>query len=199
MGLFGKKKKDDEPQGAQPQAMGQYLGAPPGAAPQPPQYQPGVPVQGGVDPAAYAAQMQAQMNDPAAMQAAMQQAMQDPQVQQAMANPQLGQQMAAQQAAAVQQGYAPDDPAIFGGPSNKPLAPDDPLFEPVQGITIEHYGWIAKVAQRQGVSDEAGIIAVAEQNGINGEAFRQAMHTFNTRMAQSQAVGQRFRATFDQY
>ena len=41
-------------------------------------------------------------------------------------------------AAAAQQGLQqPIDPAIFGGPSNRPVAADDPIWAPINGFSLE--------------------------------------------------------------
>ena len=68
-------------------------------------------------------------------------------------------------ATAMQRGLGIDT-AAFGGPSNAPVADDDPIWEPIGGITIEHYAWISKLATNQGVTDEAGTKAIAADNGI---------------------------------
>ena len=32
------------------------------------------------------------------------------------------------------------DPALLGGPSTKPLSEDDPMLQPVNGVSLEMYG-----------------------------------------------------------
>ena len=91
------------------------------------------------------------------------------------------------------------DTANFGGPSNAPVADDDPIFEPIDGITLQHYAWIGKLSANAGVTDEAGMKAIAEQNGINGDQFLAASTVWVQRMGQSMAVGQKFRSYYDQY
>ena len=60
------------------------------------------------------------------------------------------------------QGAGAVDPALFGGPSTQPLAVDDPLLAPIAGVSLEQYAQITKAAANRGVTDEAGVCAVAE-------------------------------------
>lgn len=108
------------------------------------------------------------------------------------------QQQSAEQAMAMQRQMGIDT-ADFGGPSNAPVADDDPIWEPIEGITLQHYAWIAKLAANQGVTDEAGLAAVAEANGINGQQYLAGSKGWVDRMGQSMAVGQRFRQYYDAY
>jgi hypothetical protein len=103
------------------------------------------------------------------------------------------------QAAMAQQRAMGIDTANFGGPSNAAVADDDPIFEPIDGISLQHYAWIAKLAANQGVTDEAGLKAVAEANGIDGDQFLRGSQGWVARMGQAMAVGQKFRSYYDQY
>jgi len=103
------------------------------------------------------------------------------------------------QAVMAQQRAMGIDTAAFGGPSNAAVADDDPIFEPIDGISIQHYAWIAKLAANQGVTDEAGLKAVAEANGIDGDQFLRGSQGWVARMGQAMAVGQKFRLYYDQY
>lgn len=109
------------------------------------------------------------------------------------ANQQLAQDAMAQQRALG------IDTANFGGPSNRVVADDDPVWAPIDGITIEHYAWISKLSQQAGVTDEAGVRTVAEQNGINPDQYMSASAGWLARMQQDMAVGQKFRQLFDAY
>jgi hypothetical protein len=88
------------------------------------------------------------------------------------------------------------DPALFGGPSTQPLAVDDPMLAPIAGVSLERYAQITKAAANRGVTDEAGVCAVAETMGVSGDAYRQAMQGWNDRMKQSMVVGQQFNRTY---
>jgi hypothetical protein len=84
------------------------------------------------------------------------------------------------------------DPAILGGPSSKSVDVDDPMWEPIEGVSLEQYASITKGAADQGVTDEAGVLAFAESQGVAAAAFQAAMNGWNDRMKESMAVGQQF-------
>ncbi len=89
------------------------------------------------------------------------------------------------------------DTAAFGGPSNAPVADDDPIFAPIEGVDLPTYARVAKVAQGQGVTDEAGMSAVAQAEGIDPAAWSAASKGWIERMGQNMAVGQKFRQHLD--
>jgi hypothetical protein len=103
---------------------------------------------------------------------------------------------AAQQAMAQQRAMGIDT-ASFGGPSNAPVADDDPIWQPIEGISLEVYAVTAKKASNLGVTDEAGMAEVASQEGLDPTAFAAAAQGWVARMGQSMAVGQRFRTYYD--
>ncbi len=45
------------------------------------------------------------------------------------------------------------DTANFGGPSNAAVADDDPIWEPVEGVSLQDYARVGKAAQGKGVSE----------------------------------------------
>ena len=51
------------------------------------------------------------------------------------------------QAVAAQQRAMGIDTANFGGPSNAPVADDDPIWEPIEGIDLPTYARVAKAGQ----------------------------------------------------
>ena len=89
------------------------------------------------------------------------------------------------------------DTASFGGPSNAPVAETDPMFEPIEGISLEEYARLAKIAQGQGVTDEAGMAAVAAAEGHDAAVWSGASSGWIARMGQNMAVGQKFRQHLD--
>ncbi len=107
----------------------------------------------------------------------------------------------AQQAFAQQQGdgmvhvagAGPIDPAIMGGPSTRSVATDDPIWQPINGISLQDYAELARAAQARGVTDEAGMIAIAQEKGWNPADTKAALDGWVQRMGQSMAVGQQFR------
>jgi hypothetical protein len=90
-------------------------------------------------------------------------------------------------------GAGPIDPAAFGGPSTRSVAADDPIWQPINGISLQDYADLARDAQARGVSDEAGMIAIAQERGWNPADTKAALDGWVQRMGQSMAVGQQFR------
>jgi hypothetical protein len=85
------------------------------------------------------------------------------------------------------------DPAMFGGPSTRSVAADDPIWQPINGISLQDYADLARDAQARGVTDEAGMIAIARERGWNPADTKAALDGWVQRMGQSMAVGQQFR------
>lgn len=94
------------------------------------------------------------------------------------------------------QGTGSMDPAMFGGPSNQPLSLDDPLLQPIAGVSLEQYAQITKSAANQGITDEVGVCGVAQAQGVPAENFKAAMAGWNDRMRQSMIIGQQFNKTY---
>ncbi|HNM13029.1 MAG TPA: hypothetical protein PLI79_01875 [Mycobacterium sp.] len=85
------------------------------------------------------------------------------------------------------------DPAVLGGPSNRAVAADDPIWAPINGVSLEDYADLARTARDRGVTDEAGMIALARERGWDPAGTKAALDGWVQRMGQSMAVGQRFR------
>ncbi|MDN4518965.1 hypothetical protein JN086_16950 [Mycolicibacterium austroafricanum] len=90
-------------------------------------------------------------------------------------------------------GAGPIDPAVLGGPSTRSVAADDPIWAPINGISLQDYADLARIAQSRGVTDEAGMIAIAAERGWSPTDAKAALDGWVQRMGQSMAVGQRFR------
>lgn len=90
-------------------------------------------------------------------------------------------------------GAGPIDPAAFGGPSTRSVAGDDPIWQPINGISLEDYAALARDAQARGVTDEAGMIGLAQERGWSPTDAKAALDGWVQRMGQSMAVGQQFR------
>jgi hypothetical protein len=90
-------------------------------------------------------------------------------------------------------GAGPIDTAMFGGPSTRSVAADDPIWQPINGISLQDYAELARDAQARGVTDEAGMIAIAQEKGWNPADTKAALDGWVQRMGQSMAVGQQFR------
>jgi hypothetical protein len=91
------------------------------------------------------------------------------------------------------QGAGPIDPAIMGGPSTAAVAESDPIWQPINGISLQDYADLAKDAQARGINDEAGMITLAQEKGWDPADTKAALDGWVQRMGQSMAVGQQFR------
>ncbi len=85
------------------------------------------------------------------------------------------------------------DPAILGGPSTRSVANDDPIWQPINGISLQDYAELARDAQARGINDEAGMITLSQERGWNPADTKAALDGWVQRMGQSMAVGQQFR------
>lgn len=90
-------------------------------------------------------------------------------------------------------GPGPIDPAIMGGPSTRSVAGDDPIWQPINGISLQDYADLARQAQARGINDEAGMITLAQERGWSPADTKAALDGWVQRMGQSMAVGQQFR------
>ncbi len=89
------------------------------------------------------------------------------------------------------------DTAAFGGPSNAAVADDDPIWAPIEGIDLETYAKVAKKGANARVTDEAGMAAMAQAEGLDPAAWATAVKGWMDRMGQNMAVGQKFRSFYD--
>lgn len=85
------------------------------------------------------------------------------------------------------------DPSFMGGPSTRSVAGDDPMWTPINGISLEDYASLARDAQARGITDEAGMITLAQEQGWDPADTKAALDGWVARMGQSMAVGQQFR------
>jgi hypothetical protein len=90
-------------------------------------------------------------------------------------------------------GAGPIDTAMFGGPSTRSVAADDPIWQPINGISLEDYAALARDAQARGINDEAGMITLAQERGWDPADTKAALDGWAQRMGQSMAIGQQFR------
>jgi hypothetical protein len=91
------------------------------------------------------------------------------------------------------QGAGAIDPAVIGGPSTASVAADDPIWEPINGISLQDYAELARDAQTRGINDEAGMITLSQERGWDPGDTKAALDGWVQRMGQSMAVGQQFR------
>jgi len=85
------------------------------------------------------------------------------------------------------------DPSFMGGPSTRSVAADDPIWAPINGISLQDYADLARDAQARGINDEAGMITLSQERGWNPADTKAALDGWVQRMGQSMAVGQQFR------
>ncbi|MBJ7338386.1 hypothetical protein [Mycolicibacterium sp.] len=85
------------------------------------------------------------------------------------------------------------DPAIMGGPSTRSVAADDPMWAPINGISLQDYAELARDAQARGITDMAGMVALGQERGWAPSDTQAALNGWVVRMGQSMAVGQQFR------
>jgi hypothetical protein len=90
-------------------------------------------------------------------------------------------------------GAGPIDTAMFGGPSTRSVAADDPIWQPINGISLQDYAELARDAQARGINNEAGMITLAQERGWDPGDTKAALDGWVQRMGQSMAVGQQFR------
>jgi hypothetical protein len=90
-------------------------------------------------------------------------------------------------------GAGPIDPAMMGGPSTRSVAADDAIWQPINGISLQDYAELAREAQGRGITDEAGMITLAQERGWDPADTKAALDGWVQRMGQSMAVGQQFR------
>jgi len=109
------------------------------------------------------------------------------QAQQALAQPQQDGRVHVQGAGGMM------NPAMFGGPSTQSVAADDPIWQPINGISLQDYAELARDPQARGVTDEAGMVGIAQEKGWNPSDTKAALDGCVQRMGQSMAVGQQFR------
>jgi hypothetical protein len=81
----------------------------------------------------------------------------------------------------------------MGGPSIRSVAADDPIWQPINGISLQDYAELARETQGRGITAEAGMITLAQERGWNPADTKAALDGWVQRMGQSMAVGQQFR------
>ncbi|MGV0645014.1 hypothetical protein ABQE44_16620 [Mycolicibacterium sp. XJ2546] len=88
----------------------------------------------------------------------------------------------------------PVDLASMAGPSTRPRGVDDPIWQPISGISLQDYARLVREAQARGVFDQAGMINLATARGWNPLATKAALDGWSIRIGQSVEVGQQFRS-----
>ena len=81
----------------------------------------------------------------------------------------------------------------MGGPSTRSVSADDPIFQPINGVSLQDYADLAREAQARGINDEAGMITLAQERGWNPANTKAVLDGWVQRVGQSMAVGPQFR------
>ena len=77
--------------------------------------------------------------------------------------------------------------------SSRSRSAANPIWQPINGISLQDYAELARAAQSRGINDEAGMITLAQERGWNPADTKAALDGWVHRMGQSMAVGQQFR------
>jgi hypothetical protein len=70
--------------------------------------------------------------------------------------------------------------------------PNDPGFEPVEGVTLDQYAKLCKSVAGAGLKDEAEVDRWAQQQGLRTGQFKRVSDEFTKRMGTNRALTNRF-------
>jgi hypothetical protein len=70
--------------------------------------------------------------------------------------------------------------------------PNDPGFEPVEGVTLDQYAKLCKSVAGAGLKDEAEVDQWAQQQGLQTGQFKRVSEEFTKRMGTNRALTNRF-------
>ena len=70
--------------------------------------------------------------------------------------------------------------------------PNDPGFEPVEGVTLDQYAKLCKAVAGSGLKDEAEVDQWAQQQGLEVGQFKRVSEEFTKRMGTNRALTNRF-------
>jgi hypothetical protein len=70
--------------------------------------------------------------------------------------------------------------------------PNDPGFEPVEGVTLDQYAKLCKSVAGAGLKDEAEVDQWAQQQGLQTGQFKRVSDEFTKRMGTNRALTNRF-------
>jgi hypothetical protein len=82
-------------------------------------------------------------------------------------------------------------PASASGGGSVPSALDD---EVISNVSLARYAEISRVGTERGVTDLAGVAAIAAEHGINASDWQAAMSGWNARFASDTNAAMRFNA-----
>jgi hypothetical protein len=99
---------------------------------------------------------------------------------------------AAKNAPAAKQAAAAQATAGQAGLTEGTFNPNDPGFEPVEGVSLEQYAKLCKALAGAGLKDEAEVDQWAQQQGLESGQFKRVNDEFTKRMGTNRALTNRF-------
>jgi hypothetical protein len=99
---------------------------------------------------------------------------------------------AAKAAPAAKQAAENQATAMQAGLTEGTYDPNDPGFEPVEGVTLEQYAKLCKTLAGAGLKDEAEVDQWAQQQGLESGQFKRVSDEYTQRMGTNRALTNRF-------
>ena len=99
---------------------------------------------------------------------------------------------AAKNAPAAKQAAEAQATAMQAGMTEGSYDPNDPGFEPVEGVTLEQYAKLCKAVAGAGLKDEADVDQWAQQQGLQAGQFKRVYDEFTTGLGTNRALTNRF-------
>ena len=99
---------------------------------------------------------------------------------------------AAKNAPAAKQAADANAEALQAGLTPDTVDPNDPGFEPVEGVTLEQYAKLCKSLAGAGLKDEAQVDGWAQQQGLTEGQFKRVNDEYTKRMGTNRALTNRF-------
>ena len=99
---------------------------------------------------------------------------------------------AAKHAPAAKEAAEAQATAAQAGLTEGTYDPNDPGFEPVEGVSLEQYAKLCKTLAGAGLKDEAEVDQWAQQQGLQSGQFKRVNDEFTKRMGTTRALTNRF-------
>jgi hypothetical protein len=99
---------------------------------------------------------------------------------------------AAKAAPAAKQAAEAQATELQAGLTESTVDPNDPGFEPVEGVTVEQYAKLCKAVAGAGLKDEAEVDQWAQQQGLQAGQFKRVSDEYTKRMGTNRALTNRF-------
>lgn len=88
-------------------------------------------------------------------------------------------------------------PAVMGVPQPADVAAGDPRLAPIEGVTLERYAQVSKVAATRGL-DQAGLNAYVASLGIDPAVWNRATEGWNARFKGDMRLATQFGRIYQQ-